>query len=122
LSDREHLQGVLTKILAESGVKGVVLVRRDGIPVMDAFHAPMDAETFSAMAATIVGAADVAVAEVMGGAIAWTLVNAARARLALAAVTQELVLVVVTEPDAPPETTVKIIEESAAKVTAAVQE
>ncbi|HET6398591.1 MAG TPA: roadblock/LC7 domain-containing protein [Candidatus Thermoplasmatota archaeon] len=59
---REAAQQVLESLTA-AGALGAVLATRDGLPALRALKRPVSEDTFSAMAAALLGAAEAALAE-----------------------------------------------------------
>ncbi len=57
------MRGLLSRLRAISGVDGAALVSRDGLPVVADLPATFDRESFSAMLAATVGAAETAMIE-----------------------------------------------------------
>lgn len=57
------MKGLLSRLRAINGVDGAALVSRDGLPVVADLPATFDRETFSAMLAATVGAAETALIE-----------------------------------------------------------
>lgn len=57
------MKGLLSRLRAINGVDGAALVSRDGLPVVADLPPTFDRETFSAMLAATVGAAETALLE-----------------------------------------------------------
>jgi predicted regulator of Ras-like GTPase activity (Roadblock/LC7/MglB family) len=53
----------LDSLTAESAVKGAILTRRDGLPVMQSWPLPSDVDTLAAMGAALLGAGEAALRE-----------------------------------------------------------
>lgn len=60
---QETLAGLLHKFNTEHKVRGSAVVTRDGLPMASSLPASVDRETFAAMIATMVGAAETAAFE-----------------------------------------------------------
>lgn len=102
MNDRQQaLRGVLESISTERDVVGAALVSRDGIPVLDYFKRPLHKETFSAMSATLLGAAEVALAEVNAGPPLRIVAEAADLKMVIVGVKPDLILVVLAESTMP---------------------
>lgn len=61
---QETLSSLLQKFNATHSVHGSAVVTRDGLPMVSALPAGVNRETFAAMAATMMGAAETAASEV----------------------------------------------------------
>lgn len=95
LSDRQaRLQPLLDRLLDEDGLQGAVLVSRDGFCMMNRIPRLPGADTFSAMSATLIGAADAAFGELGEDRVSGVLVETPKSRMAVVNVTREMVLVV----------------------------
>lgn len=98
-----NLENELDQLVDVEGVLGAALVSRDGIPILSKFTRHFDQMAFSilvegAMAATLVGSAEEALAEVEGGAMRRTIVESERVRLVLQGTADDLILVTLTDP------------------------
>lgn len=70
--------------LVERGLLGAGLVGRDGLPILLRFPRPVQEETFSAMAAAVLGAAEAALLEMAEQGEATATIEAGKLRLAVA--------------------------------------
>lgn len=70
--------------LVERGLLGAGLVGRDGLPILLRFQRPVQEETFSAMAAAVLGAAEAALLEMAEQGEATATIEAGKLRLAVA--------------------------------------
>lgn len=61
---QETLSNLLQSFNAEQQVRGSAVVTRDGLPLVSALPASVNRETFAAMTATMMGAAETAASEV----------------------------------------------------------
>ena len=57
---RAQAQAALDRMVGPDGLVGAALVSRDGLPVMSRFDRPVNEESFSAMVAALLGAAEAA--------------------------------------------------------------
>ncbi len=99
---KERLGQILDGHLGSDGVLGTSLVSRDGIPVLSRLTERMEDMPFSllvegAMAATLMGAAEVAVQEVGGGPPRRVVVETEKVNMVLVGVSNDLILVTVAE-------------------------
>ncbi|HWH08840.1 MAG TPA: roadblock/LC7 domain-containing protein [Candidatus Thermoplasmatota archaeon] len=117
---QERLDGLLQDLAKERGVLGASLVSRDGLAVKTAGNVEMNRETFSAMSATLVGAAEIALAEVDGGKPRSIVCHADRVRLVLVGATHDLLLVAYANGDASLDALVPRLESAARDVAAIV--
>lgn len=90
---RLQAQAVLDELVGRGAV-GAGLVGRDGLPVMLRFPSPVQEETFSAMAAALLGAAEAALLELAEQSTAVASVEAGKLRLVVAGLDETHLLVV----------------------------
>ncbi|MHB1261423.1 MAG: roadblock/LC7 domain-containing protein [Thermoplasmatota archaeon] len=97
---RDKAQGILDELVA-SGAIGAGLVGRDGLPILLRFPRPVQEETFSAMAAALLGASEAALLELAEQSPALASVVAGRVRLVVAGLddTPHLVVAAPRGPD-----------------------
>lgn len=93
---------------------------RDGLAVKTVGSVEMNRETFSAMSATLVGAAEIALAEVDGGKPRSIVCHTDRVRLVLVGATHDLLLVAYARSDAPLDALLPRVEAAAGNVAAIV--
>lgn len=94
LSERQtRLQAVLDRLREQANLQGAVLVSRDGFCIMNRLPRLPAAETFSAMSAMVLGAAEAALAEMGEEAPSGILIETRTTRMAVVAVSRELALV-----------------------------
>lgn len=97
-SKHERLQAALDRLVGNQAIVGATLVSRDGIRVMDRWKREMwNRETFSAMSATLMGAAEIALSESGGARTRRVLAETAKHRMAVVGAGEELVLVALAE-------------------------
>lgn len=97
MSQQELVQSAIEKLRATPGVRGALLATRDGFLVLSHWPGLHRPETFAAMTATLMGAAEAA----LDGAAPPPLrvsIEAAGARFLIFEVDAELLLAVATEP------------------------
>lgn len=105
--ERQHkLEEALDKLVTEPGLVGALLVSRDGFPIVNRFARVLAAETFSAMSATFVGAAEAALAEAGMAGTARFVIEVGEERLVALGATGELLLVVIAKTSSPLDTVV----------------
>jgi predicted regulator of Ras-like GTPase activity (Roadblock/LC7/MglB family) len=90
---RGQAQAVLDSLVGK-GVLGAGIVGRDGLPILLRFPRPVQEETFSAMSAALLGAAEAALLELAEQGPATVTVEAGRLRLAVAGLDDVHLLVV----------------------------
>ena len=99
--DRERrLEQLFAELGKEPGVLGLALVSRDGLCVRATGRLALSRETFSAMAATAMGAAEIAISELDGGRSTHLVTVTDRLKLIVMGVTRDLLLVACTQADA----------------------
>lgn len=113
---QQRLAALLDEMAKEQGVLGMALVSRDGLAVRASGKLALSRETFSAMAATAMGAAEIAIAELDGGKTAHLIVVTDRVKLILLGVTRDLLLVACTQADAPHDRLLPRLEAAAQNV------
>ena len=100
---RDRASAALDALLAK-GLVGAGLVGRDGLPLLFRFTRPVPQETFAAMTAALVGAAEAALQEIGqsgGGAVT---AEAGSLRMAAAGVDDQHILVLVAPTAVPADT------------------
>lgn len=121
MMDRQHrLETLLEELCKEKGVLGAALVSRDGLAVRASGKLAIGRETFSAMTATFVGAAEIALAEMDGGKTLHIIATTDRVKLIAVGATRDLLLVACTEADAPHERFLPRLEAAAQNVALVV--
>ena len=121
MKDRQaRLDALLQDLAKEPGVLGASLVSRDGLAVKTVGAVEMNRETFSAMSATLVGAAEIALAEIDGGKPRSIACHTERVNLVLVGATHDLLLVAYAKSDAPLDALARRLEAAAGNVAAIV--
>jgi predicted regulator of Ras-like GTPase activity (Roadblock/LC7/MglB family) len=90
---RAQAQALLDEIVGRGAV-GAGLVGRDGLPVLLRFPRPVQEETFSAMAAALLGAAEAALLELGEQGAAQASIEAGKVRLVVTGIDDTHLLVV----------------------------
>lgn len=90
---RAQAQALLDEIVGRGAV-GAGLVGRDGLPVLLRFPRPVQEETFSAMAAALLGAAEAALLELGEQGAAQASIEAGKIRLVVTGIDDTHLLVV----------------------------
>jgi predicted regulator of Ras-like GTPase activity (Roadblock/LC7/MglB family) len=99
---QQRLQAMLKQLVAQPGIVGAALVSRDGIRVMDLWKREIfNKETFSAMSATLMGAAEIALAETGGAKARRVIAETSGGRMAVVGSGGELVLVALGDASLP---------------------
>lgn len=117
---QQQLGVLLEDLVKEQGFIGASLVSRDGLSVKSAGRQELSRETFSAMVATLMGAAEIALGDVEGGKARSVVATTERLRMVLIGATRDLLLVACVRADAPLERAVALVEAAATKVSTAV--
>lgn len=92
---QDTLSSVLQKFNSEHNVKGSAVVTRDGLPFVSALPASVNRETFAAMAATMMGAAETAAAEIEVSAASFVMAEFSSLRLIAVGAGPELLVVTI---------------------------
>lgn len=120
-SKHERLQAALDRLVGSEAIVGATLVSRDGIRVMDRWKREMwNRETFSAMSATLMGAAEIALSESGGARTRRVLAETAKHRMAVVGAGEELVLVALAEVSLGLEGFLTLVEDAAEDVAGIV--
>lgn len=93
-----EIQSILKDLEALRELEGVALISRDGLLIADSFPRLFDRETFSAMSATMVAAAETATAETRAGAAPRITVETSNGRMLALAASSETLLVGIAGP------------------------
>lgn len=112
----EHVSRVdalLGELSAAPGVLGAALVSRDGLCVRSAGRTELSRETFSAMSATVMGAAEIALRELDGGATRSIVASTDKVTIVIVGATREMLLVASAGADAPLAGILARVEEAA---------
>jgi hypothetical protein len=96
---RQEMQTRLERVMQADGVQGIVLVSRDGIPVVEVLKRPLNQEMFAAMSAMMMGAAETAVAELGEKAPHHLIIETEGTKILIRGATDDLLLVVLGAPD-----------------------
>lgn len=111
---QQRLQAMLKQLVAQPGIIGAALVSRDGIRVMDLWKREIfNKETFSAMSATLMGAAEIALAETGGAKARRVIAETSGGRMAVVGSSGELVLVALGDTSMPLEKFLAAVEGAA---------
>ena len=94
MSDLRVRAEALLDAIVGKGMLGAGLVGRDGLPLILRFPRPVQPETFSAMTAALLGAAEAALLELAESSSVSITIEAGRLRLAIAGVDDTHLLVV----------------------------
>ena len=89
------LQAAVDNLVARKGILGALLVRRDGISILHRGRQQINPETFGAMCAVAVGAAETAFSELGPPETPHIRAETGRHRLLITGATDEVILVVI---------------------------
>lgn len=106
----------LKSLSSKRGIVGSVLVTRDGFCTLNSCSSLLAPETFSAMSAALVGAAELALAELGSLRAPRVLVEGDKHKLIAVAATDDLLLFAVTTPEARFEDLVPHVEATASSI------
>ena len=97
VATQETLSSLLQKFNAEHKVRGSAVVTRDGLPLVSALPPSVNRETFAAMTATMMGAAETAASEVESTAASQVLAEFGTLRLVAVGAGPELLVVAIAD-------------------------
>lgn len=117
---QQRLDRLLADLATQDGVHGAALVSRDGLCVKAVGQLNLNRETFSAMSATVMGAAEIALGDVEGGRARSVVAATDKARMIMVGATGELLLIAYARADAPVDRLLRRMEDAAADVAAVV--
>ncbi|HEX2021151.1 MAG TPA: roadblock/LC7 domain-containing protein [Candidatus Thermoplasmatota archaeon] len=117
---QQRMGEILEGLTKAPGVLGAAIISRDGLCVKSAGRPELSRETFSAMTATLMGAAEIALGELGGGRGRHIVASTESMRMALVGASRDLLLVACTQRDASIDDVLKRLEEAAASVAAAL--
>ena len=92
---REKMRSLLDGLSKQKGVVGATLITRDGLCVMNSDKALASSETFSAMTAALMGAAETAFYELGGAAKLRVTAETDKSKMVAVGASDELLLVLV---------------------------
>ena len=96
---QERLEQLLQELSKQPGVLGAALVSRDGLSVRAQGRQELHRETFSAMSATVMGAAEIAFAELSPDRMKRLIAETSNAKLLILGATPDLLLIVYAQAD-----------------------
>lgn len=96
MSTKNLIDEILRELKAVGGIESSAVVTRDGLLVASDTSPDVDAETFAAMSASMVGSAETAVAEVKGGTAARVIVETENFKLIAVDAGPKVLLVALT--------------------------
>ena len=108
-----RVDALLAGLAQNEGILGAALVSRDGLCVRSAGRTELSRETFSAMSATIMGATEIALRELDGGATRSIVASTGKVMIVIVGATREMLLVASAGADAPIAETIARVEETA---------
>jgi predicted regulator of Ras-like GTPase activity (Roadblock/LC7/MglB family) len=117
---QERLDQLLGELGKVHGVQGASLVSRDGLTVRSVGKHELSRETFSAMSATLMGAAEIALGELDATRARYVVAQTQRLRMIVLGATPDLLLVVLVSADVKLEDIVPRAESAAASVATLV--
>src|SRR5688572_8754625 len=92
---QQKMRSLLDSISKEKGVAGATLITRDGLCVMNSDKSIVAPETFSAMSAALMGAAETAFYELGGGTQLRVTAETEKAKFVALGASEELLLIVI---------------------------
>lgn len=117
---QQRLEALLEDLSGEKGVLGAALVSRDGIAIRATGKLAQGRETFGAMSATVMGAAEIAIGELDGGKTLHLIATTDRLKLLIVGATRDLLLVACIQADASHEKLLPRLESAAHNVALVV--
>ncbi len=94
---QQRLQEALDHLVGHDGVQGALVVTRDGFVILNLCPSLPAPETFAAMSATLVGAAEAAMGELGREPVPRVVVETPERRVAATVATDELLVIAVTD-------------------------
>lgn len=117
---QQELGKLLDDLLTQDGMVGAALISRDGLTVKAVGRPEMHRETFSAMTATLMGAAEIALGEFDGGKARTIVASTDRVQMVLMGASRDLLLVAAVRPDAAVDKLLPRLQDTAQRVAGAV--
>ena len=99
-SKKDRLMGILKGLSSVGDIDGSAIVTRDGLLIASDLPRDLDAETFAAMSATMIGAAETAVGELKKGTINRVIAEGKNTKLIAGGAGPSAVLVSMVNPEA----------------------
>lgn len=99
-SKKDRLLKILKNLSAIGDIEGSAIVTRDGLLIVSDLPRDIDAETFAAMSATMIGAAETAVGELKKGTVERVIAEGKQTKLITKGAGPSAVLVSMLRPDA----------------------
>lgn len=96
-----RLDAILGDLMKLEGALGAALVSRDGLCVRSTGRAELSRETFSAMSATVMGAAEIALRELDGGPTRCVVASTERVKVLVLGATREMLVVAYATAESP---------------------
>ena len=100
MTKKENLLRILKDLDGVGDIEGSAIVTRDGLLIASDLPRDIDAETFAAMSATMVGAAETAVSELKKGDVERVIVEGRESKLITQGSGPNVVLVAMVSKDA----------------------
>jgi len=100
MTTTELLEKILNDLKNIGGIEASAVASRDGLLIYSTVSKKLHAETFAAMSATMLGAAETATTELGKGIPQRIIVESENGKLIATGAGQKALLVVMTEPDA----------------------
>lgn len=101
MSVKSLIEEILRAFKTIGGVEASAVVTRDGLLVASDTSTDVDAETFAAMSASMVGSAETAIAEVKAGTTARVIVETENSKMIALGAGPKALFVVLTKRDVP---------------------
>lgn len=122
MSNERHaaVQETLERLRSRTGATGAFLLSRDGLLLGESVDHPLNRELFSAMAATVIGGAEMALAELGATRVRLVRVQADRAAMLIANVSDEHMLVLLAATEAELRDDPQAVREAAERLAAAL--
>jgi predicted regulator of Ras-like GTPase activity (Roadblock/LC7/MglB family) len=120
MSVKSLIEEVLRDLKTTGSVESSAVVTRDGLLVASDTTADVDAETFAAMSASMVGSAETAILEMKGGNVARVIVETEHSKMISLGAGPRVLLVVLAKHDAPLGLVLLKMGDAARKISALV--
>jgi predicted regulator of Ras-like GTPase activity (Roadblock/LC7/MglB family) len=120
MNHASSIDAILTRLAGQEGVTGAALVSRDGLCLRSVGKSDLSRETFSAMSATVMGAAEIALRELDGGPARSIVASTEHVMFVVVGASRELLVVVSASADTAVAPLVSSVERAAIELAKAI--
>jgi len=97
---KEKLAGILKHLRKTGDIEGAAIITRDGLLIASELSVNIDGDTFAAMSATMMGAAETAIQELKKSSPDRVIVESKNAKLITTGAGEQTILACIVNPDA----------------------